>query len=72
MGKKLVLTFVTSAGNRTSLSLDDPKDELEEAGVRTAMQNIIDADVFEKTSGEGLSAIKGAKVVETAENVLIG
>lgn len=71
MSKKLTMSFTTTGGNKTSMTVEDPKDSLDASTVRTAMENLIAVDVFHKAEGDDLAAIKGASIVETTETVLI-
>ncbi len=70
MAKRLVMTFATAQGTNTSLSLDEPKDGLTEAEVRTVMQSIITQNVFNTTKGD-LAEIKSAEIITTTEEILI-
>lgn len=70
MAKRLVMTFLTAQGTNTSLSLDEPKDGLTEAEVRTVMQSIITQNVFNTTKGD-LAEIKSAEIITTTEEILI-
>nr|WP_300092635.1 DUF2922 domain-containing protein [Sedimentibacter sp.] len=70
MAKRLVMTFLTAQGTNTSLSLDEPKDGLTEAEVRTVMQSIITQNVFNTTKGD-LTEIKSAEIITTTEEILI-
>lgn len=65
MARKIVLNFTSTAGNKISLAMNDPKDSLTWDTVRTAMEKIIKADVFQKSDGESLAAVKGASIVVT-------
>ena len=63
MAKTLELQFVTEGGNNARLSIDNPKEPIEEAAVKQAMEEIIAAEVFYTTGGKFVSA-KGARVIE--------
>lgn len=70
MAKRLLMTFVTAQGTNTSLTLDEPKEGLTEAEVRTVMQSIITQNVFNTTKGD-LTEIKSAEIITTTEEILI-
>lgn len=70
MSERLVMTFGTTLGNKTSLSVYDPKDDLDEDTVTEAMQSIIDADIFTSNGGD-LTAIDSAKIVTTTTTTII-
>lgn len=70
MAKKLSMSFATSLGGQTSLTLDEPVDGLTETAVRGVMETIIDRDVFDSSKGD-LTEIKAAKVVTTTTETLI-
>jgi hypothetical protein len=70
MAKRLVMTFLTAQGTNSSLSLDEPKEGLTEAEVRTVMQSIITQNVFNTTKGD-LTEIKSAEIITTTEEILI-
>jgi Protein of unknown function (DUF2922) len=63
MAKTLELQFVTELGKTARLSLDNPKEPIDEAAVKQAMEQIIAADVFTSASGRYVEA-KGARVVD--------
>lgn len=70
MSKKLSMSFATSLGGQTSLTLDEPIDGLTETAVRDVMETIIDRDVFDSSKGD-LKEVKAAKVVTTTTETLI-
>lgn len=63
MSKILYLEFVNTGGDAFRMSLDDPKDDLNEDLVREKMAAIVNANVF-FAKGEELSAAKKAYIVE--------
>lgn len=67
---KLVLTFVTDAGNRVSLSVPAVKENLTEAQVTAAMNAVITADIF-KPKGLSLVGIHSAKIVDSTTTFII-
>ncbi|MEL7648038.1 MAG: DUF2922 domain-containing protein [Sedimentibacter sp.] len=70
MAKRLVMTFVTAQGTNSSMTVDEPKDELTEAEVRTVMESIITQNVFNTAKGD-LTEIKSAEIITTTEQILI-
>lgn len=63
MAKTLELQFGTEFGKTARISVDNPKEPIDEAAVKQAMEQIISADVFTTSSGK-LAAVKGARVVD--------
>lgn len=68
--KKVMLTFGTVQGRKSSLSLDDPKENLDSETVMTAMNTIVGANVFHRVAGDNYAAAEGAVIVETTETPL--
>ena len=62
--KKLVMTFKTDYDRNVSLSVDNPKSSLNENTIKTAMQTIVDEDIF-APAGEQLVSLVEAKIVVT-------
>lgn len=67
MSKKIMLTFGTAQGRKSSLSLDDPKENLDGDTVKTAMETIVGANVFQRVAGDNYAAAEGAVIIETTE-----
>ena len=63
--KVLKLTFENSKGRKNSLTIQKPKNGLDEATVKAAMQKIADADVFEKEEISLYHKVVGAKYYTT-------
>lgn len=61
---KLVMTFGTGADKRVSLSLDNPKVDLEEMTIKDAMQSVLDNDIF-VIEGAPIANLVEAKIVIT-------
>lgn len=61
---KLVMTFKTSNGKNISLSVDDPRENLTESEIKSAMTLVLSKGVF-VVNGEELAALVDAKVVQT-------
>lgn len=62
--KKLFMTFKNSLGNNFTISVDDPKEDLEEQNIVDAMNLIKTKNIFEP-SGHELVACVSAKVVNS-------
>lgn len=67
----LQMTFVNQAGTRTTISLDNPRDNLTEAEVVSAMDAIIAKNIF-NTSGGDLVSKYSAQIVDRNVNVIYG
>ncbi|WP_442596460.1 DUF2922 domain-containing protein [Neobacillus sp. D3-1R] len=63
MAKTLELQFSTELGGTARVSLDNPKEPIDPAAVKLAMNQILSAGVFYSTTGN-LVAVKGARVIE--------
>ena len=62
--KKLVMTFKNEVGKEVSISIEDPKDDLTEQQIKTAMELIVEKNIFKKKNYGFVSAVK-AEVVNT-------
>ena len=65
--KRLVMVFKTDADTNVSISVDNPKDNLQESAIKSAMQIIIDKNVFAPKE-EKLVALVEARIVVTNTN----
>ena len=65
--KRLVMVFKTDADNNVSISVDNPKDSLNESEIKSAMEIIIAKDVFAPKE-EKLVALVEARIVVTNTN----
>lgn len=63
MAKSLELQFATDTGKISNLSVDFPKEPVNPATVKLAMDQIVAAGVFNGSNGL-LVAPKGARVIE--------
>lgn len=71
MSKTLVMSFLTSGGKKTSISFKNVKDNVEEELVSTAMDTIIEKNIFMTTSGE-LKSKESAQLVEViTEDIMV-
>ena len=66
--KVLQLIFKISAGNKITMSIEDPKDALTEAEIKAAMDLIIQKNIFKKNNYDLVEAVE-AKVVTTGTTV---
>ena len=63
MAKTLELQFATELGKTARLTIDNPKDPIDEEVVKLSMAQIIASEVFTTSSGKFVSS-KGARVVD--------
>ena len=64
LNKKLVMTFKTTDDKKISLTVDNPREDLNEEEVKTAMELIIEKNIF-APGGADLASLVSAKVVQT-------
>jgi len=69
VAQTLQMSFLTQAGTRATISLDNPKDTLTQAEVTAAMDQIIAKNIF-NTAGGDLVSKYSAQIVDTTTNVL--
>ena len=62
--KKLVMIFRNSAGKNVTISIDDPKDDLTEEQIKTAMELIVEKNVIKKNDYALVEAVE-AQIVTT-------
>jgi hypothetical protein len=63
LAKTLELRFGTELGKTARITIDNPKDPIDEEVVKLSMAQIIVSDIFTSGSGKFISA-KGARVVD--------
>ncbi len=68
--KRLEMIFATAGGSRSTISLDEPLDDLDQATVQAAMQTIIDKNIFATKTG-ALTGINAARIVTREVTELI-
>ncbi|MDK2821762.1 MAG: hypothetical protein PWP31_1727 [Clostridia bacterium] len=68
--KRLELIFQNAAGRRTTISIQDPRDDLTEAEVQAAMELIINRNIFTSSGGD-LTAVIGARIVSRSVTDII-
>ena len=64
LNKRLVMTFKTTDDKKVSLTVDNPREDLTEEEVKTAMELIKEKNIF-APGGADLASLVSAKVVET-------
>lgn len=69
MTKRLVMSFRNADGNRVSLSVDDPRENITDEEVKAAMQTVLAQDIFDSNGGN-LVEIVDATIVETTKTDL--
>ncbi len=69
MTKRLLMSFRNAAGNRVSLSVDDPREDVTDAEVKAAMQTVLTQNIF-TANEEDLVAIVDATIIETTKTDL--
>jgi Protein of unknown function (DUF2922) len=63
MAKTLELQFVTMTGKTARISIENPKEPIDEVAVKQSMDAIIASDVFYAATGN-LVAAQGARVID--------
>ncbi|MCD4838325.1 DUF2922 domain-containing protein [Neobacillus sedimentimangrovi] len=63
MAKTLELEFGTEFGKTARISVDNPKEPIDEAQLKLSMEQIIASDVFFTPTGK-LAVAKGARVID--------
>ncbi|EQK41514.1 MULTISPECIES: DUF2922 domain-containing protein [Paraclostridium] len=63
---RLLMVFSTTLGRKVSLFVSDPKEDITEAEIKEAMEQIVAKNVFAPRFGEELETALEAKVVQTA------
>lgn len=58
------MTFRTSAGSTSSITLPQPKEDVATADIQAAMELVIAKNIF-TTAGGDLAAIRDMKVIDT-------
>ena len=62
--KKLMMTFKTDEDKNTSISIDDPRENLNETEIKNVMQLILQKDIF-SINGASIVDLVEAKIVQT-------
>lgn len=69
--KTLALTFRNQMGNTVSMTVDNIKDDITDAEVKTAMELIIDKNIFESTGGDLVSVASAQIVTRTVQELSV-
>ena len=64
LNRKLVMTFKTTDDKKVSLTVDNPREDLTEEEVKTAMELIKEKNIF-APGGADVASLVSAKVFET-------
>ncbi len=70
MSKKLSMSFRTQEGKTTTMTVEEPKNDLSAAKVKAFMDSTITMNPFDSKSGD-MVAIKSAEIVTITEEVLL-
>ena len=62
--KKLIMTFKTTDDKKISLSIDDPREDLLESEIKSAMDLVVSKNIF-APGGSDIAEAISAKVVVT-------
>ncbi|PFN80643.1 hypothetical protein COJ85_29975 [Bacillus sp. AFS076308] len=63
MTKTLELQFATEFGKTAKITVDNPKEPVDEGVVKLSMEQIIAANIFTTGSGK-LASAKGARIID--------
>ncbi len=61
---KLEMEFKDAEGKKFSLSIDEPREDITEEEIRTAMDDIVAKNIFYTTGGDIVAPV-GARVITT-------
>ena len=62
--KKLIMSFLTSDDKKVSLSVDYPREDITETEIKSAMDLVVEKNIFAPNGGNIVSTVE-AKVVVT-------
>lgn len=62
--RKLIMTFKNTLGNSFSITIDDPREDIEETDIINAMNTIKDSNIFQP-KGYDIAQCVSAKVVDS-------
>lgn len=62
--RKLIMTFKNTLGNSFSITIDDPREDIEETDIITAMNLIKEKNIFQP-KGYDIAECVSAKVVDS-------
>lgn len=64
MAKKLELVFKNASDKSVKITVDDARENITPAEVKTAMESIVAKNVFTSTGGD-LVGVQGARIIDT-------
>ncbi|MFO7887400.1 MAG: DUF2922 domain-containing protein [Eubacteriales bacterium] len=70
MSTRLRMSFLNALNRTTSMSIDDPREDLTPAEVQAVMDDVIAKNIFNSSGGD-LVSVKSAEVITTNVNELI-
>ena len=62
--KRLVMSFLTSEDKKVSLTVDNPRDDINETEIKSAMDLVVEKNIFAPNGGNIVATVE-AKVVVT-------
>ncbi|NMA87343.1 MAG: DUF2922 domain-containing protein [Tissierellia bacterium] len=68
---KLEMEFKDVAGKKFNLSLDEPKDNLTESDIRTAMEEVVNRNIFSTKEGDIVETVKARVIKTEIEEIII-
>lgn len=69
METTLELVFLATDGRTVRISVNDPKETVDEELIKSVMNEILLADVFQASSGASLASIKEARKISRSTEV---
>ncbi len=64
MARRLEMIFTNAAGRRSTISVDNARDDITQQEVQAAMEAVVGRGIF-STSGGDIAAIDSARIVAT-------
>lgn len=65
MAKSLIMTFLNEQNKKVNISIDDPREDVTEAEIKTVMDDILAKNIFTSTGGD-IVTVDAAKIVTTS------
>ena len=65
------MEFKDVAGKKFNLSLDEPKDNLTESDIRTAMEEVVNRNIFSTKEGDIVETVKARVIKTEIEEIII-
>lgn len=69
MQRTLELIFLAADGKTVRITVNDPKEGLDDTTIRNVMNQIITANVFQSTGGAPLTSVKEARITERSVEI---